>query len=103
MKSPKTIKFSDLEIKPIDLDSHHTRTGIIPQSWTRVQFTLPSDWQSIEKVSKWLADNSSDDWASYNYSLDTKNERVMVVKFKDKNDALMFKLRGGHQCWQQDT
>lgn len=102
MKKPQTIKFTDLEISPLDLQGLG-RQGIIPSSWARVQFPIPNDWSKLEKVSKWLTENTSDDWGTYNFYADSKaQERIMVVKFKDKNDALMFKLRGGHQCWQEN-
>lgn len=101
MKKPQTIKFTDLEINPIDLNSLG-HSGIIPATWTRVQFIMPNDWTALEKVSKWLTENAADDWGSYNYQSETSSkDRAVVVKFKDKNDALMFKLRGGHQCWQE--
>ena len=104
MKKPQTIKFTDLEISPLDLDTSMGGPGIIPGSWTRVQFSVPNDWHKLEQVSKWLMNHAADDWATYNYHADNKaQERTMVVKFKDKSDALMFKLRGGHQCWQDDT
>lgn len=104
MKTPTTIKFTDLEISPQDLTGGVKHQGIIPSSWTRVQFTVPNDWQKLEQVSKWLTDNAGDDWATYNFHADNKaQERTMVVKFKDKNDALLFKLRGGHQCWQDNN
>lgn len=72
-------------------------------NWTRVQFNIPDSWESIKKVQDWLRENNPGQWASYCYQHPKSrktNDHTMVVRFQDKNDALMFKLRGGHQAWQ---
>ena len=100
MKLPKTIKFTDLEITPVECGGANHFTGLTPTSWTRVEFTIPTSYDALSSVQTWLQDNSANPWSIYDYSSKDRSQRTVVVRFKDKNDALMFKLRGGHQCWQ---
>ena len=51
---------------------------------------------------QWMKDNTPGKWQAYSYSnpKGKAQDYIMVVRFMDKNDALMFKLRGGHQSWE---
>jgi len=71
-------------------------------SWTRVLFTIPNGWDASEAIKDWMASNTPGEWQAYTYQnpKGKSNDYIMVVRFQDKNDALMFKLRGGHQAWE---
>lgn len=102
MQTPKSISFQDLEVDVSRLNSPYENKGPMNPSWTRVKFTLPDPYEAPNKVIDWLTANCGGDWKTYHYQ-DPKSksqERIMVVRFYDKNDALFFKLRGGHQSWE---
>lgn len=100
----ESVSFTDLEIPASQLNGLLTKNRPTPASWQRVQFNIPNGHTSAQAVEEWLKTNCPSDWTSYNYS-DPKSknhyERVMVVRFENKDDALLFKLRGGHQAWEQ--
>lgn len=98
METPQSLVFTDFEI-PLDQLFQHAK-GPMNLSWTRVQFLIPDGWNAPQVIQKWMTDNTPGDWQAYHYSnpKGKDNDFVMVVRFRDKNDALMFKLRGGHQA-----
>lgn len=96
MKPKSIVKFSDSDYLISDIDDRSR--SILPRSWIRVEFKVPDDYVASETVLKWVKENHSDEWGYYSYK--DGEERQVVIKFKDMNDALMFKLRGGHQCWK---
>lgn len=102
MEQPANISFTDLEVTTSSLlQAGHS--GPMKLDWTRVQFILPDSWDAGKKVQDWLRDNCPGIWQAYSYQHPKHKktgEHLMVVRFEDKNDALMFKLRGGHQAWQ---
>lgn len=100
METPDSLTFTDFEI-PLDQLFQHER-GPMNLAWTRVQFTVPDGWQAPQAVQQWLRENTPGKWQAYSYSnpKGKAQDYIMVVRFKDKNDALMFKLRGGHQSWE---
>lgn len=104
MKSPSTIKFSDIEIKPLPVNSpgEAPYMSLIPKSWTRIQFDIPSNTHYVGKIYDWIRTNSGDCWSGYYYSPGDKETFTVVIKFKDRNDALMFKLRDGFQAWKTE-
>lgn len=102
MENPTSLQFTDFEILTSSL-FRQAKNGPMNPSWTRVQFAIPDNWEAHISVEKWIDDNITGRWASYHY-LNPKGKRddyVMVVRFEDKNDALMFKLSGGHQAWEK--
>lgn len=99
MEQPKTIKFSGLEINTKELDQRPNR-GPMDRTWVRVQFTIPECYEAPDKVREWLVQNVLHHWSLYVYSDPTDMSYKMVIRFSDRNDALMFKLKGGHQIWE---
>lgn len=79
-------------------------TGPVNTSWTRVKVVIP-DAYSGKKVEEWVEEHLTGPWFCYQYhnrAFDKKaNGFTMIFRFKDKNDALMFKLQGGHQAYQE--
>lgn len=101
MNTPDSISFTDLEVQTSSL-FRRSLSGPTNLQWTRVRFTIPNGYDAPQAVSDWLADNTPGRFDVWFYQ-DPKSrdgEYRMVVNFEDKNDALMFKLRGGHQAWE---
>lgn len=101
MEQPSSISFTDLEI-PVSSLIKGALKGPMDTTWTRVQFVIPNGWDAPQHVENWLYDNIGGEWQSYNYQSPKgqRNDYIQVVRFRDRNDALMFKLRGGHQAWE---
>jgi hypothetical protein len=101
MEKPTNLTFTDFEVQTDKL-FRRSLSGPMKKSWTRTQFQLPDTFEAAKEVENWLMENTPGKWAYYTY----KNPKgkadghIMVVRFEDKNDALMFKLRGGHQAWE---
>ena len=100
MEKPTSLSFTDFEI-PVDTLFRRAQQGPMNLAWTRTQFTIPDGYDAPRAVETWLGENCPGKWATYNYQSPKgkTNEHIMVVRFEDRNDALMFKLRGGHQAW----
>ena len=101
MDMPENISFTDFSI-PTNQLFRKTSIGPMNPKWVRTQFSIPDGYAAPNAVISWLNDNCPGQWATCNYmNPKTHNgEYVMVVRFEDKNDALMFKLRGGHQSYE---
>lgn len=101
MQKPQSIKFDGVEYKLSSV--LRSKGGPAPSHWTRVKFNVPNDFEAPKAVEAWLALNCSGMWRHYHFSdpKSKKGERSMVVRFEERNDALFFKLRGGHQAWEQ--
>lgn len=100
---PLDVVFDGLEVPVQDIISGQGKRRPIPANWQRVQFPIPDGYTSAKAVEEWLTNNCPNDWTSYHYNNPknkNSNERIMIVRFQDKNDALLFKLRGGHQAWE---
>lgn len=104
MTPPETIKFGDTEYRIADIHKGRDRKGVAPVNWTRVSFKVPDAFTAPANVDQWLTENCPGLWMSYHYAdpRSKTHERLMVVRFEEKNDALFFKLRGGHQAWQSE-
>lgn len=103
MKKPSSLVFEDYEVPVSDLYS--TGNGVngpVPTTWTRTQFNIPNNYSAPAEVTKWLDENCPGRYSSWFYQDPRSKEHaaVMVVKFESRNDALMFKLQGGHQSWE---
>lgn len=101
MEKPTTLSFTDFEI-PTDRLFQFLSSGPVDLKWVRVQFKISDNYEAPKQIEEWLKLNCPGRWSSYSYS-DPKSktyENIMVVRFEDRNDAIMFKLRGGHQAWQ---
>ena len=101
MEQPTSLSFSGLEV-PIS-NIMPNQFGPMNPNWTRVQFAVNDQWEGPKKVQDWLKENCPNRWSSYHHlnpKSKTEDIVIMVVRFEDKNDALLFKLRGGHQAWQ---
>jgi hypothetical protein len=101
MEKPASLKFTDFEI-PTEALFRKSHLGPMNLDWVRTQFVVPDAYDAPRKVEQWLNENCPGRWATYNYQSPRgkTNDHVMVVRFEDKNDALMFKLRGGHQAYE---
>jgi len=101
METPTNLQFTDFDVS-IETLFRRALTGPMNRAWTRVEFSVPDAWEANKAVEKWLTENTPGRWATTHYSnpRSKENSYTMVVRFEDKNDALMFKLRGGHQAWE---
>lgn len=101
MEKPTSVKFTDFEI-PVGSLFRASKYGPMSTSWVRTQFSIPDVFEAPKSIESWLRENCPGEWASYHYTSPKGKggECVMVVRFADKNDALMFKLRGGHQAFE---
>lgn len=104
MQKPISIKFHELDVDVASLRLDPPNKGAMPLEWTRVTFPVPDPWEAPQSVEKWLTENCAGRWRSYNYQNPKSKDssRIMVVCFNDKNDALFFKLKGGHQAWEDN-
>lgn len=95
------IEFTGLTIPINKLVKHNNINPPSPKSWIRVCFIVPDPFKSVELVEKWLYDNISSEWRSFTFNDPIKYDIChMVVKFKNHDDALIFKLSGGHQAFE---
>ena len=70
--------------------------------WTRLVVSVPVDRDSMQHVQKWLFENCSGQFVFYKYQDGAVyTEYKMVIRFENKNDALLFKLKDGHRAWEQ--
>lgn len=107
LETPETVEFDGLSL-PVSavLRAKGNSKGPVPSSWQRVAFPIPDGYTSARAVEEWLGQHCPNRWASYHYNNPKQKitgDRIMVVRFEDKNDALLFKLRGGHQAWEQKS
>lgn len=101
MEKPINLTFTDFEV-PVEQIFRRAHQGPMNTTWTRTQFSVPDGFEAPRKVEEWIIRNTPGRWASYSYQnpKDKRHDYIMVVRFEDKNDALLFKLRGGHQAWE---
>lgn len=101
MDKPTHISFTDLDI-PLATLFRGSQQGPMNLSWVRTQFAIPNTHEASRKVELWLLENCPGRWASclYQNPKSRDEEHIMIVRFQDKNDALMFKLRDGHKAWE---
>lgn len=104
MNRPEVLKFTDYEVN-IKAVLGSAPQSLAPANWTRVKFNLPGTQEAPKAVCSWMVTNCTGDWRQHNFPdpRSKSGERTMVVKFESRDDALLFKLRGGHQAWQQDS
>lgn len=96
----KNLSFTGLEVDANRLKAFTHRPQRL--DWTRVQFKFDADvWEGCARVVNWLKANCPGDWDYYSFTEPSGTNTVMVVRFKEKNDALMFKLQDGHQSWKE--
>lgn len=99
MEKPSNLAFTDFDVS-VDSLFRRAQQGPMNLTWTRTQFSIPDNYDAPRAVETWLTENCPGQWATYNYSNPKgRGDSIMVVRFADKNDALMFKLRGGHQAY----
>ncbi len=103
MRKPPQVKFTGLTLSPTDLKetSNAGITNIVDNSWKRVHFSVPTARDAIQHVYDWLKTNCKGQYSAYKFH-DSNNytEYKMVVRFEDKNDAIIFKLQDGHRAWE---
>jgi hypothetical protein len=103
MSKPESLHFTDLTVKTESVLNQRSEPKPMNRKWTRVHFPIPDSWEAAKEVTAWLNANCSDQFSTYTYQnpKGKSPDYLMVVRFKDKNDALFFKLRGGHQAWEK--
>ena len=100
MEKPTSLTFDGLDVSLNILDERSS--GPMDLAWIRTQFNIPDQYDAPKAVHDWLTFNCHGEWSSYYYTAPKfkSGEGIMVVRFKDRNDALMFKLRDGHKAWE---
>jgi hypothetical protein len=93
------IEFTDLSLTTSQL---FNRRGPMNPNWVRVKFTIPDDYSAPTQVMAWLREEVKGQWhASYHQDPFSRELAYqMIVRFEDRNDALMFKLRDGYKAWE---
>ena len=102
MIPPSQLRFDGFTMNTNDLEISSNDHAMCPSAWLRVHFQIPDSWNAPEKVTAWLEKNCKHKWRTYHYYNPKKKDEnyIMVVRFENKDDALLFKLMGGHQAWQ---
>jgi hypothetical protein len=91
MKSP-VIKFTGLEI-PADA-FERVRRKPAHQDWHRIEFQLDEDI-TVQSIRSWLLDTYDMGWQMYEYNHPDTHHTIVIIRFQDRNHALMFKLQNG--------
>lgn len=112
MNLDSTIEFEGLTVRKKEVLFRHGRciNNIPwPKHWTRVQITLPRQREAYRQVINWIEENLQDLYgATYvigDEDVGTKTDRNRiraVFAFANSNDALMFKLQGGHKAYEEE-
>lgn len=103
MRKPPQVKFTGLTLSATDLKeaSNAGITDVIDNNWKRVHFTVPTARDAIQHVYDWLKANCKGQYSAYKFhDSHSYTEYKMVVRFEDKNDAIIFKLQDGHKAWE---
>lgn len=102
MSIPESLTFTDYEVPTAAIFKQRQESSPMNRAWTRVQFAVPDSWEASRRVVDWLNENCPNRYCFYCYQNPRGSgpDYIMVVRFEDKNDALIFKLRGGHQAWE---
>lgn len=104
MLPPKEIDFGDGPISVSNIRMVTRRYyAPIPRTWSRVQFQMPYDFDAVSKIRDWLETNLTGRYMLYHFTKNAPDERpeTVVIRFESRNDALMFKLKDGHNAWQK--
>lgn len=98
------LEFTDYTVYSNQLLRQNRKVALADSSWTRVKIFVP-DGYSSKKVEDWIEENLTSAYYCYTYANRTydkkQNGYTMILRFKENNDALMFKLQGGHQAYQE--
>lgn len=103
MNKPTEVKFSNLVLTGSKLEDYRAPEGHIANrtSWTRTVFNVPTSRDAVHQVYEWLAYNCQGQYSAYKFHDTTSyTEYKMVVRFENKNDAILFKLQDGHRAWE---
>ena len=73
-----------------------------PDHWTRIEVPVPQEYyHGSEIVDKWIEKNLYGRWGMIERT-QRRGENLLIICFEFENDALMFKLLGGHEAWEED-
>lgn len=99
---PNQVKFSGLTIPSNELVKSRKIDKPIPSSWKRIHFVIENNDVAYTKILEWLDENCVDKYQAYAYlNPADRTSYVVVVRFKSRNDAIMFKLKDGQNCWKK--
>jgi hypothetical protein len=78
------------------------QNGPTDDTWARTQFDVTEVHGSVPKTSEWILRELTPNFTIYSFqNANTTTRRyTIVVRFKELNDAIMFKLRDGHRAWE---
>lgn len=103
MIQPEIVEFDGASINVQNvLRPSYRNVGPVSNSWSRTAFEVPDGYTAPRIVDEWLRDNCKGRWTSVHFH-NPRNKghgHTMVVRFEDRNDALLFKLRDGHKSWE---
>ena len=70
----------------------------IPFNWSRIIVDVPNGNSSFvhSKIKSWILENCEDKFSMIYYPL----LNIIVIGFKDDNDAILFKLKDGHKSYE---
>jgi len=103
MQKPSKVVFSGLTLEGSKL-ARVTNPGsyqMIDTSWARLTFIVPTAGNAIQDVHDWLAKNCNGAYSMFKFhDQRSYSDYQVVVRFEDKNDAILFKLQDGHRAWE---
>jgi hypothetical protein len=98
-----TVEFTDYTVKGMDIafSSGKRWQGVWPRHWQRVMITVPRMMDAQNKIFDWLEQNNRGRYGVYQITGDGRDAKLRIA-FENGNDALMFKLRGGHKAYDEN-
>lgn len=93
---PDTVAFTDLELNPREMMWFRVVEGPFPASWAKLLLPPPSH-AATRSVIQWTLENVNGRFGvidSYPNS---------AIYFEDTNDAILFRLKDGHEAWKENT
>jgi murein tripeptide amidase MpaA len=103
MIQPNIVEFEGASVNVQSvLRPAYRSVGPVSSSWVRASFEVPDGYTAPRHVDEWLRENCKANWTSVHFHnpRNKDHRHTMVVRFEDRNDALLFKLRDGHKAWE---
>lgn len=99
------IQFTDYELNSEDIIKMNPNRIDAPWNpeWTRVEVVAGNFWMDNDKLIQFIEENIQNGaWDYYSYQNSAPSySQTIVVGFEHPDDAIMFKLRGGHKILEE--
>lgn len=94
------INFTNYIINTGDIIDSRLIRGVCPRHWTRVQLTVEGIY-TVTTIKSWINENLSRMYHYYTYADDVGHSLTLVIRFEDKDEALLFKLCSSNEDWNR--